>query len=74
VKNAKQTNSINSPKGITFIPMKGPWEIINMDLIGLLLESAGFNGILVIVDHFSKMACYTPINMNITAQGVAKVS
>jgi len=55
--------------------LKGPWETISIDLIGLLLpESAGYDGILVIVDHFSKMAHYTPINMNITAQGVAKVS
>jgi len=28
----------------------------------------------VIVDRFSKMARYIPINMNITAQGVAKIS
>jgi len=31
-------------------------------------------GILVIVDWFSKMSCYIPLNMNITAQGVAKIS
>ena len=35
---------------------------------------AGYDGILVIVDRFSKMARYIPINMNITAQGVAKIS
>ena len=52
----------------------GPWEVISIDLIGLLPESSGYNGILVIVDHFSKIACYMPINMNITAQGIAKVS
>jgi len=52
---------------------RGPWEIISIDLIGPLPESLGYNGILVIVDHFSKMAHYIPINMNITAQGVAKV-
>jgi len=52
---------------------RGPWEIISIDLIGLLLESSGYDGILVIVDRFSKMAHYIPINMNITAQGVAKV-
>jgi len=53
---------------------RNPWEIISIDLIGLLPESAGYDGILVIVDCFSKMARYIPINMNITAQGVAKIS
>jgi len=45
-----------------------------MDLIEPLPESAGFDGILVIVNCFSKMAYCTLINMNITAQGVAKMS
>jgi len=45
-----------------------------MDLIEPLLEPAGFNRILVIVDCFSKMAHYMLVNMNITAQGVAKMS
>ena len=53
---------------------KGPWEIISINLIGPLPEPAEYDGILVIVDCFSKMAHYTPINMNITAQGVAKTS
>jgi len=53
---------------------KGPWKTISVDLIGPLLESAGYNGILVIVDCFSKIARYIPINMNITTQGVAKMS
>jgi len=44
------------------------------DLIGLLPESSGYDRILVIVDCFLKIAHYIPINMNITAQGVAKVS
>jgi len=53
---------------------KSPWEIISIDLIGPLPESSGYDGILVIVDRFSKMAHYISINMNIMAQGVAKVS
>jgi len=53
---------------------KDPWETISVDLIGPLPESAEYDGILVIVDCFSKMACYMPININITAQGVAKTS
>ena len=54
--------------------LQNPWEIVSIDLIGLLLESTGYNGILVIVDCFFKMACYILINMNIMAQGVAKIS
>jgi len=54
--------------------LQGPWETISINLIGLLLESTGYDGILVIVDLFSKMACYIPININISAQGVAKIS
>jgi len=72
-----QANKPNwQPKTNNLYPneiLQGSWETISVDLIGLLPESAGYNRILVIVDHFSKMACYMPINMNITAQGVAKV-
>jgi len=53
---------------------KGPWETISVNLIRLLPESAGYDGILVIVDCFFKMARYMPININITTQGVAKTS
>jgi len=53
---------------------KGPWEVISIDLVELLPESLGHDGILVIVDCFSKIARYIPISMNIMAQGVAKIS
>ena len=53
---------------------QNPWEIVSISLIGPLLESAGYDRILVIVDRFSKMVQYVPINMNITVQGVAKIS
>jgi transposase InsO family protein len=33
--------------------------------------SQGFDGILVVVDRFTKMAQYLPINMKITSSGVA---
>jgi len=72
-----QANKPNQqPKTNNLYPneiLKGPWETISIDLIGPLPESAEYDRILVIVDRFSKMACYVPINMNITAQGVAKV-
>ena len=43
-----------------------------MDLVGPLPPSTGSNGVLVVVDHFLKMARYIPINMEILLQGVAK--
>jgi len=73
----KATKPNRQPKQNHLHPNKvsqNPWEIISIDLIGPLPESAGYNGILVIIDRFSKMACYMPINMNITAQGVTKTS
>ena len=73
-----QANKPNwQPKRNNLYPnevLKGPWEVISINLIGPLPESSGYDRILVIVDRFSKMACYIPIDMNITAQGVAKVS
>jgi len=46
---------------------KGSWEVVSIDLIGPLPESLGYDGILVIVDCFSKIARYIPINTNIMA-------
>jgi len=72
-----QANKPNwQPKTNNLYPneiLQGSWETISVDLIGPLPELAEYDRILVIVDRFSKMAHYMPINMNITAQGVAKV-
>jgi hypothetical protein len=50
-----------------------PWEHISVDLIGELPESQGYNMILVIVDHFSKMIIVIPTNMELTAMGMAQI-
>jgi len=50
-----------------------PWEVISLDLIGPLPESAGQNAILVIVDRFSKMIKVIPSHLEITSSGVARV-
>ena len=71
------TKSNQQPKWNHLHPNKipqNPWEIISINSIGLLLDLAGYNGILVIVDCFSKIAHYIPININITTQGIAKIS
>jgi len=49
-----------------------PWDIISVDLVGPLPISSGYNGIMVAVDRFSKMARYIPINMEISSRGVAQ--
>ena len=49
-----------------------PWEIISVDLIGLLTQSKGKDIILVIVDRFSKKA-YFLLTTTITSQGVANL-
>lgn len=50
-----------------------PWEVISLDLIGPLPESAGQNAILVIVDRFLKMIKVIPSHLEITSSGVARV-
>jgi len=49
-----------------------PWETVSVDLVGPLPSSTESNGVLVVVDCFSKMARYIPISMEISSQGVAK--
>src|SRR5277367_1375022 len=50
-----------------------PWEHISIDLIGKLVESNGYDAILVIVDRLSKMIIVIPTNMELTAFGVARI-
>jgi len=48
-----------------------PWKIISTDLITQLPESQGYDSILVVVDHFSKMMHTMPTTSSVTAEGVA---
>ncbi|KAJ3574926.1 hypothetical protein NP233_g1445 [Leucocoprinus birnbaumii] len=50
---------------------ENPWEIISVDLVGPLPLSRGYDGVMVVVDRFTKMARYIPINMKISSMGVA---
>src|SRR5438046_3117312 len=55
-----------------------PWKSIFMDMIIELLPSAdtnskAYNAILVVVDHFMKMAKYFPVRTTITAADLAKL-
>jgi len=72
IKSTKQINPISNLRRIVYILTKYH-KVLSIDLIEPLLESTGYDSILVVVDCFSKMAHYIPINMNITTQEVAKV-
>ena len=49
-----------------------PWDIISVDLVGPLPISSGYNEIMITVDHFSKIARYILIDMEISLRGVAQ--
>jgi len=42
-------------------------------LIGPLLESGGYNVIMVIVDYFTKMKVFIPTTIELTALGAAEL-
>ena len=50
-----------------------PWEIISVDLIGLVVPSKGKDMILVFINQFSKKAYFLPCNTTTTSQGVANL-
>jgi len=53
---------------------KEPWEEVSMDLIGPLPESNGFDAIQVWVDTHSKMIHAEPTNMEVTSEGIARLT
>ena len=56
----------------TEIPSK-PWQIITIDFITKLPEGQGYDSIMVVIDRFSKMGHFIPIQESITSEGVAKL-
>jgi len=46
-----------------------PWEIVSRDFITGLPESQGYNAILVVVDHFSKMVILIPCTSSLDSLG-----
>src|ERR1700720_590190 len=51
----------------------GPWEEISWDIIGPLPKSKSHNGILVIVDRFTKRLILEAINMKLTMEGALTI-
>lgn len=56
----------------TQIP-SSPWEIVSMDLITGLPESAGYDSLLVVVDRFSKMVVIVACNSTLDSLGLARL-
>jgi hypothetical protein len=52
---------------------EGPWQIIGIDMIGLLPMSRGKDAILNIVDHYTKQIHLFPVTMQLMADGVASI-
>ncbi|CUA71329.1 Transposon Tf2-1 polyprotein [Rhizoctonia solani] len=70
---SKQSNQ--APMGMLQpieLPNK-PWEEITYDLIVGLPESKGYNAILTVVDHLSKMVHFIPTHSDATATDVANL-
>ena len=65
----------NKPYGVIMPiePPQEPWNDISMNLITGLTKSNNCTAILVVVDRFSKMAHFIPINTDIDAIKLAKV-
>src|ERR1700730_17066406 len=51
----------------------GPWEEISWDIIGPLPKSKSHNGILVIINQFTKRLILEPINMKLTTDGALAI-
>src|SRR5260221_14333344 len=56
------------------IPNRVPdqcWQVISVDMIGELLDSKGYNAVLVVVDHLSKWIYTIPTVTSLDSQEVA---
>src|ERR1700731_5239655 len=51
----------------------GPWEETSWDIIGPLPKSKSHNGILVIINQFTKRLILEPINMKLTTDGALAI-
>jgi hypothetical protein len=75
--NACQANKPNNRKRVAplvphAIPSR-PWEVISWDLIGPLPKSQGYDAILVIADLYGKGIHVVPTNVELTAEGAARI-
>jgi len=52
---------------------QGPWQEININIVGPLSKSNGMDAIVVIVDQFTKIIQLKTTMTNISSKGVAKI-
>jgi len=64
----KKTNTLHPNEVTTQL-----WDIISINIVGPLPTSSRYNGILVTVDQFSKMACYSHQYRNLFKRSSPKV-
>ena len=64
-RHSKQTRLISMPTG------ERPFEKIAIDFVAQLLETGGFNAILVVTDQFTKVKYYTLAKTSWTVEDVA---
>ena len=65
-----------TPRANPLVPTEvpgGPWEVITWDIVGPLPMSQSKDGILVIVDRFTKRVILEPISMKLTSEGASKI-
>src|SRR3954470_14912753 len=62
----------SNPLNLNEIPSR-PWQIISVDIIGELLESQGFNTIIVIINQFSKQIHMILTNTLLMAEGYTQI-
>src|SRR5258707_4926855 len=71
---SNQTKTFPTQKVGKLIPNKVPdrhWQVISIDMIGELLDSKGYNAVLVVVDHLSKWVHTVPTFTSLDSAGVA---
>ena len=50
-----------------------PWDVVSVDLVGPLPMSKGYDAILNIVDHFSKMVITVPTSITLMSPRLAEI-
>ena len=72
-----QQNKASRQKKATLLnphtPPELPWESISLDIIGPLPESNGFNAILSVIDHFSKVIHLIPTTTELSTKGLINI-
>ncbi len=71
-----QTKTFPTQKVGKLIPNKVPdrhWQVISVDMIGELLDSKGYNAVLMVVDHLSKRIHAVPTVTSLDSAGVAQL-